>query len=110
MAEEDGAEVFRCVLDKARAGDLQAAGLVLSRLWQARKGRPVVLLLPEMKSAKGLSAALTIVVQAVASGEVTPDEGQAVAAVLEAQRRAIETADLELRLQVLEEKFGHEHS
>ncbi len=40
--------------------------------------------------------------EAVAAGEITPDEGQAVAAVLETQRRAIETSQLEQRLAALE--------
>ncbi len=42
------------------------------------------------------------VAEAVAAGEITPDEGQAVAAVLETQRRAIETSQLEQRLAALE--------
>ena len=39
----------------------------------------------------------------MAVGEVTPDEGSAVANVLEVKRRSIETANLEGRIQALEE-------
>jgi hypothetical protein len=43
------------------------------------------------------------VVKALASGVLTPEEAQAVAGVLEAQRRAIETTELEQRIAILEE-------
>ncbi len=39
----------------------------------------------------------------MARGEFTPEEAQAVCAVLESQRRAIETAGLEARIAALEE-------
>ena len=41
---------------------------------------------------------------AVAAGDITPDEGQAVAAVLETKRRAIETLELETRIKALEKE------
>jgi hypothetical protein len=44
------------------------------------------------------------VADAVGAGEITPDEGQAVASILEAKRRAIETVDLESRLSALEQE------
>jgi hypothetical protein len=46
------------------------------------------------------------VTEAVAAGELSPDEGQAVAALLETQRRAIETAKLEERIAALEAKHA----
>jgi len=38
----------------------------------------------------------------MANGEITPDEAKAVAEVVELQRRAIETQDLEQRIAALE--------
>ena len=67
-----------------------------------RRGRPVTLDLPALTNAADLAAALGSVVNAVASGELSPEEGQAVAAILEGQRRALETVDLEQRLSALE--------
>jgi hypothetical protein len=48
--------------------------------------------------------ALADVVAAVASGNLTPEEGQAVAAVLEVQPRGIELVDHERRLEALESR------
>jgi Xaa-Pro aminopeptidase len=50
----------------------------------------------------GVALALADVVTAVATGQLTPEEGQAVAAMLEVQRRGIELADHERRLKALE--------
>jgi hypothetical protein len=50
----------------------------------------------------GVALALADVVTAVATGQLTPEEGQTVAAMLEVQRRGIELADHERRLKALE--------
>jgi hypothetical protein len=85
----EGAErVLRKVLELAEAGDLRAAELLLARLWPARRGRPVELDLPPLRTAVDLPRALAVVSAAMALGAITPDEAQGVAGVLEAQRRA----------------------
>jgi len=48
--------------------------------------------------------ALGLVATAVGAGELTPEEGASVAAVLEIKRKAIETADLEARIAKLEKE------
>lgn len=100
-----GAEtVLQAVVRAAEGGDMRAADILLRRLWPERKGCPVALDLPPMQTATDLAEGLGAVAAAVAGGEISPEEGQAVAAVLEAQRRAIETADLERRITLLESK------
>ena len=44
------------------------------------------------------------IMQAVASGEVTPDEGIALTTILDRHRKSIETLDLEARITALEEQ------
>ncbi|MDA8253813.1 MAG: DUF5681 domain-containing protein [Rhodospirillales bacterium] len=99
------ADVLAAAVTAAKAGDMRAAELILSRVWPARKGRPVSLPdMPSMADAGGLVAATAAVAEAVADGTLTPDEAQAVAAVLESQRKAIETADLAARIERLEQQ------
>ena len=50
--------------------------------------------------------ALGSVAHAVGKGHLTCEEGAAVAAVLESQRRAIETVELEKRIADLERRTG----
>jgi hypothetical protein len=62
-------------------GCTRAMELVLSRVWPARRGRSVLLPdLPTIKSAADLAAAVGTIVQAVAIGRLTPDEGHALGA------------------------------
>jgi len=102
LGAEGAAEVIRAVVEAAKGGDMRAADILLRRLWPERKGRPVAMELPPLDSARGVAAALGTVAEAVAGGDLTPEEGQAVATVLETQRRAIETAELEARIAALE--------
>jgi hypothetical protein len=103
IGEEGASDVVRTVVKAAQEGDMRAADILLRRLWPERRGRPLHLALPPLENATNLPAALGMLVRAVAAGEVTPEEAQAVAALLEAQRRAFETAELEQRIAALEE-------
>jgi hypothetical protein len=57
-----------------------------------------------MESAADVVAGLSIVAAAMANGEITPEEAQAVATVLEGKRRAVETVALEARIAALEQE------
>jgi hypothetical protein len=103
IADGDAAEILRKQLEKAKDGDARAAELILGRVWPARKSRPISLTLPPMDTAADIVRALGTIADAVAGGEITPDEGQAVAGVLEIKRRAIETDDLERRIAAIEQ-------
>lgn len=104
--DELGAEGIETVIakvkDRAVAGDMMAAAIVLARVWPRRRGRPVPLDLPAVETPAGLVQAQAALVAAMARGEVTPDEAATVTTVLENQRRSLETLDHERRLQELE--------
>jgi hypothetical protein len=104
MAEklmQDGIDtIVKTVLEAAAQGDMTAARLVLERVVPVRRGRPVKLTLPPVKTAADVVEALGT----MADGEVTPEEAATIAGVLEAKRKAIETADLEARLVRLEQQ------
>ncbi len=93
---------MRGVVNAAKSGDMRAAEILLRRLWPERRGRPVLLDLPAISDSGDIVAALSAITGAVAGGELTPDEGAAVASIIETQRRAVETLELERRLAVLE--------
>ena len=102
IAESEGEEILRKTLADAKAGDPNARRLVLDRIWPVRKGRPVSLNLPSIATGADVVAALGLVAEAVGAGELTPEEGASVAAVLEIKRKAIETAELDARITALE--------
>ena len=104
IADDAGEDILKKMVEAALDGDRHAAELVLQRIWPTRKSRPIALALPSIQSASDVVAAVGAIADAVGAGEITPDEGQAVASILEAKRRAIETVDLESRLSALEQE------
>jgi len=107
LMEDEAEDVVRAVIGAAKGGDMTAARLVLERIAPPRKGRPVVFDLPRVETAADVLQALGSVVQSVAAGTLTPDEGATVAGLLEVKRRAIETTELEQRISDLEKKGKH---
>jgi hypothetical protein len=103
IGAEAGSDVLAAVVAAAKGGDVRAADIILRRLWPERKGRPVQMDLPAITAAGDIMAALGAVTDAVATGELSPEEGAAVAGILEVQRRAAETLELEARIAALEQ-------
>jgi hypothetical protein len=106
LGAEGAQAVLRAVLTAAQNGDISAAALVLKRCWPEAKGRSVRLVLPPVTTAADTITATAAVVAAVADGNLSPEEGQAVAGVIDAHRRAIETNELAVRLEALEQAAG----
>jgi hypothetical protein len=94
----------RKAVEMAMEGDTTALRLCLERIAPPRKDRPVTVELPPLDGAGGITAAMSRVLEAVAAGNLTPSEGQAMAGLIEAHRRAVETADLEARIAALEDR------
>lgn len=102
LFEGEGEEIGRKAIELAKGGDMQAIKLVIERLCPAPKSRRISLDLPDAKDAAGIASAQASVVQAVAGGEISPDEGTALSGMLEARRKAIETQNHEERIEALE--------
>jgi hypothetical protein len=90
------------VVNAAKSGDMRAAEILLRRVWQERKGRPVAFDFPAIETTADVTKALSAVVASIASGELTPEEATAVSSVIETKRKAIETQELEKRVVALE--------
>ncbi len=104
LMEDDAENIVRAVVNAAKAGDPTAMRLCVERLVPLRKGRPVVFDLPPVKTASDIAGAVGTLATAMAAGELTTDEASAAASVIEMHRRAIETTEIEVRLQRLEER------
>jgi len=104
LADGEAETILQKQIDLAKEGDQRAAELILSRCWPARKSRPINLDLPAVNAAADIVPALGRITEAVAAGEITPEEAQAVAAVLEGKRKAIETVDVLARIEALEKE------
>ena len=103
--DEEGEKILRKVMEAATAGDARSSEIILSRIWPVRKGgRPISVALPAIDTAADIVKALGVIAGAVGEGEITAEEGAALASVLETKRRAVETAELEQRIAALEKE------
>jgi hypothetical protein len=93
----------KCV-ELAKEGDTTALRLCMERLAPAMKSRAVCLPMPTVGTAADILRAQATTIQAMAAGEITPDEAATIAGVLEAKRKAIETVQLEERVAKLEQQ------
>jgi hypothetical protein len=99
---EAQAPFTRKAVELALNGNVVALRLCLERLIPPRKDRPITLKLPKMKGVEGIPKALEAIFKAVAGGEITPAEGQSMAAMLEAYLKGVKLTDIEARLTTLE--------
>jgi hypothetical protein len=87
LMESDIEQIVRVVRDAAKSGDLRACEIVLARLCPARRSRPTPFTMPNDVSRS--SDVLDSVVKAMANGELSAEEGQAIASVIEMRRKAV---------------------
>jgi hypothetical protein len=106
LMEADAEAITRKCIEKAKEGDMAAIRLCMDRLYPPRKDSPVSFELPPMETAADAMQVMGAILMALASGEVTPSEAQAVAGIVETFRRTIETSEMEARLVELERAKG----
>ena len=100
-------DVIRLVQKKAnKDGNLQAAAILLDRMWP-RGPRLAPLGLPSVKTASGVVEANAALIDRISAGEVAPEQANSASNVIENQRKALETQELEKRLQELEAATAH---
>jgi hypothetical protein len=99
-------ELTRKAIELAKEGDTTALRFCLERIALPRKDSPVRFELPEVTRASDIVDGSAAVLRAVAEGEVSPGEAQAVAALLPAHGKTLALADLEDRFAKLEKERG----
>ena len=102
MAEQGAAAVMEAVLTAAKAGDVSAATLLLSRIWPPRKGRPIRFRAARLAATGDAPAALAEIARMTAAGVVSPEEGAEVARIVETYMRAADMTELMRRIECLE--------
>ena len=96
--------MIRSIVLAAKNGDMAAAKMIIDRILPARKGRLVTFEMPKVKLASDVAAGMAAVVDQVATGQISPDEGATITGILDVRRKAIEATDLEARIAALEKE------
>ena len=100
--EGGGEEIIRQIRDQALKSDPTAMRLCMERLLPVARIPNSRFRLPPLKTPKDLREATEAMAQTVASGRLSPQEGEAMSRIIECQRKAIATEDFDRRLTVLE--------
>jgi hypothetical protein len=104
--EADGEAIIKKIKAQALKANATAMRLCMERLLPVAQRSNVEFSMPRVETAASLTEAGARVTEAVASGRLSPQEGEAVAKMLESQRRNIETGEIEGRVKSLEEEIA----
>jgi hypothetical protein len=102
LLDGEAEALTRKAVELALAGDGAALRLCLERIAPPRRDAPVSFDLTPMQSAADAAKAAGAVLDAVAMGDLTPQEGAHIMALVETFRRTLETTKLEVRMSELE--------
>ncbi|HZZ24288.1 MAG TPA: hypothetical protein VFE60_17640 [Roseiarcus sp.] len=86
--------VAETTVREAKNGQSWACKLVIERILPPARDRPTPFKLPPIASPADLPPVAVSLIEAVASGELTPGEGDALLGMLDKLRAAFESADL----------------
>ncbi|MCK2086677.1 hypothetical protein MXC99_00480 [Thauera aromatica] len=100
---DDAPKIARVVIDAALAGDVQAAGLVLSRVAPALRAQTERVEF-DFDATAPVAQQVEAVLQAIAGGKVAPDVGKQIIEAIGALSAVRAVDELEKRLQALEDK------
>ena len=103
LAEAEAEQIIQKVLEKAKSGDDACLRMLMDRLWPPRRGQPVKLDTPPLKTATDVLNAIITLWNAVAEGHLTPDEASALSLVAERSMAVINQQETLKRIEVLEQ-------
>jgi hypothetical protein len=93
-------------LELALGGDISMLRTMLGFILPAKRDRHLTLTLPPIETASDALLVSRAIVEGVASGELSPEEGASMSKTLETHIKLFEVVDLETRLTELERERG----
>jgi hypothetical protein len=102
LAEGDAEQIMQKLLAKAKAGEDAALRMVVDRLWPPRRGQPVKLDIPPLKTSADVLSAIRSLWSAIGEGHFTPDEASALSLVAERSMQVITQQEILKRIEALE--------
>lgn len=106
LLDGEAEAITRKAIEAALGGDMTAIRILMDRLAPPRRDRPITLDLPSIESAADADTLCRDLLRATLSGQITPEESVRLANVIEVWRKASETAQVEHRMQALEQRFA----
>lgn len=105
LIDGEAEAVIRKLISLAKEGDTAALRIVADRIIPPRRDRHINIELPAVNDASSAADAMSLLIDAVASGELTGSESDGIAALIEKRAKLSEIADFERRIKALEERM-----
>ena len=86
-------DLFEMAFKQAAEGNSTALKMLIDRVWPVGRSRPLDAAMPEAATVVDTLAASTTVANAVLAGELSAQEGAAIARLLKAHRKVVERHD-----------------
>lgn len=102
LLDGESEALTRKAIELAKGGDMAALRLCLDRILPPRKDRPVTFALPAITGTNDAAAAMSSILAAVSSGDVTPGDAAEVSKLIDSYVRAVEATELHERIARLE--------
>ena len=102
LLDGEAEALTRRAVEMALGGDTVALRLCMDRIMPARKDRHIRFDLPKMETAGDLVKATAALVEAVASGQITPSEAGELSKLVEGCAKALDLHEIQQRLEKLE--------
>jgi hypothetical protein len=106
LFEAHADKLAKQAINLALAGDVQALRICVDRIIPPVREDRLQIDLPPIADAAGCAEAQAAIMKAVASGELLPSQGDALAGLVEHRRKAIESSEIMKRLEALEALKG----
>ena len=92
----------------AKLSEGKSPKTINNHLTMLRKLLAVRLNMPDIKTGEDVLRAYSAMLKAMSDAHITPDEASTVSGVLDQNRRALETVEIEERIASLEKKIGEQ--
>jgi hypothetical protein len=102
LVDGQAEQLVQKVVELAQAGNVAALRMVLDRVWPARKGQPLNIVMPPINSSQDVFPAIASIWTAIREGRLTPEEASALSIVIDRSIQAIELHDIAKRIAALE--------
>jgi hypothetical protein len=110
LLEGEAEQLTRKAVDLANQGNISALKFCLERVLPIRKERSIEFELPPVHNAQDLPRAFQSILTAAGEGRITPAEAQSLSDVLKSQAQAFESAEMDRRVQELEDRQAEFHT
>jgi hypothetical protein len=103
LLEGEAEGLTRKCIDMAKKGDTTALRLCMERIYPVRKGSPINIDIPEINNPQDIPVAISSIIKSVSTADISPEEGEVIVKLFDAERRAFETDELAKKVKALEE-------